>query len=269
MLRFLFPVLCALSINHILCAQAPHFSHAIRFDAAALWQNGVQVSYTYQADAKSGFELQFLHRQHLRNEEDVFNGDRFVEYAKYRIDSFVGWSHKYLNNPQWQYLGENRPMESLPQILAASTGMFKLGYNIYYPTQGGRWQFMLQPGLQAGRCQYYTIEDRTRIIYQEQESQEVSGGIIRTLRRVYYQQTQSMRLQTAWFLGLSYTAGVSRRFGTRFFLECRAGVNLTLNPPYEAGVPAPASRLFGHYALNIGYMLGRLRMKCDPPISSG
>lgn len=272
MLRFLFPVLCVLGISHLLSAQPPHYSHALRFDAAALWQNSAQISYTYQFNAKSGPELQFLYKRHRRATSDVFNGDRFSEYIQYRTDSFIVWSHQYLNHPEWRYLGDNRPMKPSPSNLADYTGLIKLGCNFYFPTPKGRLQFMLQPAFQVGRHTYYFISDRTTILFEDREYQQISPPpveIASIRHRVFYKQTRSMRLQNAWFFGLSYTAGISYWLGNRFFIEARAGVNLTLNPPYEVGVPAPASRLFGHYALNIGYSLGRLRMKCDSPITPG
>ena len=254
MLRYL--LLCSLVFGswRLANAQLPVSKHQLRFELAAPLQKGLGLAYEFRPKAGTGFEIQLNYRQFNRPSPDMFHGDRIVPYGEQRSDSIIIWSGKPLNNGQWSYIGENRPMEILPEWLSLNYGYAKIGYLYYLPWASTRWQFFLRPGLFAGLYQYYHVEDNTRVIRDITETTALNiQGAQRRDRKVYYEQTRSMRLEKHISYGITYDAGISRMLGRHFFLEARGMLSLNLNPAPEPDPAAPVRRLAAQASLLLGY----------------
>ncbi len=256
--RYFFLILAAVFACVRGAAQAPERRHLLRAGVASVLQpNSANLAYEYRWNPKAGVALEAIFYGHGRAPESVFEGDWVTTYAEQRVDSFIVWSHKALNDGQWRYITENRPLPEAPaRYVALNSLVLKLGYVMPYTSKNGRWSLLLQPGFFAGRHRYYSIVDDIQLLGAVEDGWTwyVLTSEARALQRTrFYKQTRVMRIQDAAIYGLAYDVAVSHKVGKCLSVELRGCIGYNLNAVFEAAVPAPARRFFGNLGINIGY----------------
>lgn len=251
----LFAGICCAAV-HVTAQQAPEYS--CKLDLTAPFQQHYGAAFHVNLNAKNALELYCGYGTYPVDNTQIFNGYLVVRYAEQRVDTLSYSFNEPIASSKWQPLGEGEPLSYAPPYVPYNFFQTRLGFRFLFKKKKSQWSLFIQPGIQLNRHRYYEVS-QSLVLEKDIRESWVEGEYPFqyriALRMAHYRQTRFMRLRTGWQFGLSYDAGVTRKFGKHFFLEGRlvAGANLWL-PYEEPKPPAPVRRFWARPALLAGWM---------------
>jgi hypothetical protein len=235
----------------------------VRADLSMPLRKGLGGGVEWRYSPKSALSVEVSWEEHDKASHfGLFNGDLVANFAHVQIDTIKGLGQNKIHTSSTYYVGEGRPLPLLPEYIALSSMVLRLGHKFVFGKKRSRWQWSLQPSFSLVKHHYFEVKQTFDLLEESKQSQTFGAYPFQwSVAQVYgrYFETQAMREHIQWIPGLAYDIGIGRRVGARWLVEARLSGLYNPQPAYKAPQPAPArvTQVRGH--LLLGYSIGRMR----------